>query len=89
VNVGGGVEGSLSLLETTAICQELTRNRVPVEPVLEPRPGDVPYYVSDCERLFARTDWRPARSPRTVLADTYDWIRAHEDQLLPALASMG
>jgi CDP-paratose 2-epimerase len=89
VNVGGGVDGSLSLQETTAICRELTGRTVPVEPVLEPRPGDVPYYASDCSRLFARTDWRPSRSPRKVLEDTYDWILAHEGQLLPALASMG
>ena len=29
-NVGGGREGSLSLLETTALCRELTGNEVPI-----------------------------------------------------------
>jgi CDP-paratose 2-epimerase len=85
VNVGGGVEGSLSLLETTLLCRELTGNEVPVEPVLEPRPGDVPLYASDCRELFARTGWRPTRGPRTILEDTLAWIEANEEAVLKAL----
>jgi CDP-paratose 2-epimerase len=85
VNVGGGVEGSLSLLETTTLCLELTSNEVPVEPVLEPRPGDVPLYASDCRALFARTSWRPSRGPRTILEDTLAWIEANEEAVLKAL----
>src|ERR1700710_538459 len=37
VNVGGGVEGSLSLRETTGICVELTGNEVPIAPVEQAR----------------------------------------------------
>jgi CDP-paratose 2-epimerase len=85
VNVGGGVEGSLSLRETTDLCVELTGNEVPIEPVLEPRPGDVPLYASDCRELFARTDWRPTRGPRTILEDTLAWIEANEEAVLKAL----
>jgi CDP-paratose 2-epimerase len=85
VNVGGGVQGSLSLVETTALCRELTGNEVPIEPVAEPRPGDVPLYASDCRALFARTDWRPARGPRTILEDTLGWIEANERAVMTAL----
>jgi CDP-paratose 2-epimerase len=85
VNVGGGVEGSLSLLETTALCRELTGNEVAIEPVLEPRPGDVPLYASDCRALFARTEWRPTRGPRAILEDTLAWIEANEQSVLKAL----
>jgi CDP-paratose 2-epimerase len=84
-NVGGGRERSLSLLETTEICRELTGNEVPIGVVDEPRPGDVPVYLSDCSRLFARTDWRPHREAREILADTHSWIRAHEEPLAQAL----
>ncbi len=86
VNVGGGVEGSLSLRETTELCRELTGNEVPIEPVAEARPGDVPLYASDCRRLFGRTRWRPGRTPRTVLEDTLAWIEANERAVLAALA---
>ena len=86
VNVGGGVDGSLSLRETTDLCRELTGNEVAIEPVAEARPGDVPLYASDCRRLFGRTDWRPTRTPRTVLEDTLAWIEANERAVLAALA---
>ena len=85
LNVGGGVPGSLSLRETTALCRELTGAEVPVEPVAEPRPGDVPLYASDCRALFARTSWRPARGPRKVLEDTLAWIDDNEAAVRAAL----
>jgi CDP-paratose 2-epimerase len=85
VNVGGGRERSMSLLETTAVCRELTSTEVPIIPVAEGRPGDVPVYVSDCARLMERTDWRPRRSARETLAEMYQWIREHADELQESL----
>jgi CDP-paratose 2-epimerase len=85
VNVGGGIEGSLSLREATELCRELTGNEVPIEPDADTRPGDVPFYASDCRRLFERTAWRPARAPRTVLEDTLAWIEANERAVMAAL----
>jgi CDP-paratose 2-epimerase len=84
-NVGGGVEGSLSLLETTSICQELSGSEVPITPVPEPRPGDVPIYISDCTHLFDHTSWRPRHSPREMLSETWEWICHHEQELEAAL----
>jgi CDP-paratose 2-epimerase len=85
VNVGGGRECSLSLLETTAICQELSGNEVPIEPVLETRAGDVPIYLSDCRKLFGLDEWRPRRSAERVLADIHDWIAADPERIASAL----
>jgi CDP-paratose 2-epimerase len=84
-NVGGGREGSLSLLETTELCRELTGVEVPIGAEPETRPGDVPVYLSDCARLHSLTSWRPRRTPRDVLADLLDWSAAHEDSLRAAL----
>jgi len=85
VNVGGGRECSLSLLETTEICRELTGNEVPIEPVEQTRPGDVPIYLSDCRRIFGLDEWRPRRTARQVLVDIYEWIAADEDRIAAAL----
>ncbi len=85
VNVGGGRECSLSLLETTALCERITGRRCVIEAVADPRPGDVPVYISDCARLFEITGWRPTRGPEQILADTYEWIVAHERALSDAL----
>jgi CDP-paratose 2-epimerase len=85
LNVGGGRERSLSLLETTEICRELTGNRVPIEPVDEARAGDVPVYISDCARLAERTGWRPRRSARQTLEDISAWIAEHPEELQASL----
>jgi len=84
-NVGGGRECSLSLLETTALCQELTGNEVPIASQAESRPGDVPVYLSDCQRLQSLTSWRPRRGPREILADLLDWSADYEEELRAAL----
>ncbi len=85
VNVGGGREVSLSLLETTELCRELTGNEVPISSEPENRKGDVPIYTSDCSRLFDRTGWRPSRSARDTLADLAAWIGEHAKQLRETL----
>jgi CDP-paratose 2-epimerase len=84
-NVGGGREVSLSLLETTEICRELTGNEVEIGVAAEDRPGDVPIYLSDCTRLFERTPWRPAKSAREVLADILSWVQANEQAVADSL----
>jgi CDP-paratose 2-epimerase len=84
-NVGGGRECSLSLLETTELCRELTGNEVPIGTEVETRSGDVPVYLSDCSRLRSLSSWRPRRTPRDVLVDLLDWSAAHEDSLRTAL----
>jgi CDP-paratose 2-epimerase len=88
VNVGGGTERSLSLLETTELCHELTGNRVEVTPAAgAPRPGDIPIYISDCAHLDGLTSWQPQRSARETLADTLAWLTEHEADVLTALAA--
>lgn len=85
INVGGGRECSLSLLETTEICRRLTGNEVPIEPVAETRAGDVPIYLSDCEKLFGLDEWRPRRNAEQVLTDIHAWIAADEDRIAQTL----
>ena len=80
-NVGGGLEGSLSLREATEICRELTDAEIEPGSVAEERPGDVPIYVSDCRALHEHTDWRPRRGPRQVLADILSWAGERDSEL--------
>jgi CDP-paratose 2-epimerase len=85
VNVGGGRACSLSLLETTDLCREITGRIVDVRPSREDRPGDIPIYISDCTRLHDMTDWRARRGPAEILADIHAWIVKHEAALDAAL----
>ena len=85
VNVGGGRPCSLSLLETTALCREITGRIIDVHPSPDDRPGDIPIYISDCRRLYEMTDWRPRRGPTEILQDIHAWIGEHEAALASAL----
>jgi CDP-paratose 2-epimerase len=85
MNVGGGRPCSLSLLETTRLCREITGNSVEVGAALEQRFGDVRIYISDCSLLESRTTWRPRRSARQVLEDIFEWIRGNEGSLRTTL----
>jgi CDP-paratose 2-epimerase len=84
-NVGGGREVSLSLLETTELCEELTGNRISIASDPETRAGDVPIYLSDCDLLYGHTDWRPRRGPRQILEAIFLWINEHERAVERAL----
>ncbi|MGN6798796.1 MAG: NAD-dependent epimerase/dehydratase family protein [Gaiellaceae bacterium] len=85
LNAGGGVERSVSLAELTALCRETTGVDVPVTASTETRPGDVPYYVSDCTKLEALSGWRPARSVAETVGDVDAWLVENHDLLLPVL----
>jgi CDP-paratose 2-epimerase len=85
VNVGGGRGCSLSLLEATRMCAEITGNAIEVGENPDTRPGDVPVYISDCTKLFGLTAWRPRREAQTIVADTHAWVCENERELRNAL----
>lgn len=82
-NAGGGRASSLSLLELTAACEDITGNRVEMGRVAENRPADVRLYVTDNGRVTGELGWAPRRTPRETLAQIYDWIRANERLVAP------
>lgn len=80
-NVGGSVEVSLSLLETTRLCQEITGQTIPVHHVTDNRPADLKLYITDNSRITEATGWQPKRDPRQTLTDIFEWIKAYEPQV--------
>jgi CDP-paratose 2-epimerase len=86
LNVGGGRFSNLSLLEMTHLCQEITGNTINIEPVTTERTGDIPIYITDCDRLTQKTQWQPEIKPAKTFEDIYNWIVAHEDSLRSILS---
>ena len=84
-NVGGGREAASRCARPRFACQEITGNEVPIEPVLDERPGDVRVYLSDCASLFDHTAWRPRRSAHRILEDIHDWIVSDRELIARAL----
>jgi CDP-paratose 2-epimerase len=83
LNVGGGIERSISLMELTELCRRVVGNTVPATGISDTAGFDVPLYVSDCRKMFAQSEWRPKRSVETLVADIHQWIRANESALKP------
>lgn len=80
-NVGGGTNNTLSLYETTQLCQEITGYQVPITAVPETRIGDVPIFITDYRQVMRSTGWEPKRDAKTTLTDIYKWIHQFEPQV--------
>lgn len=80
-NVGGGATNTLSLYETTQLCQEIAGHQIPITPVPETRGGDVPIFITDSRKVMAATGWQPKRDARITLTDIYEWIHQFERQV--------
>jgi CDP-paratose 2-epimerase len=88
-NVGGGRDVSVSLVELTELCVTATGRRVPITPVPQTRTADVPLYLTDTSRVREELGWVPTRSSADIVNDSVDWLRAHQEVLLPVLDPAG
>jgi CDP-paratose 2-epimerase len=86
LNVGGGIDNSLSLLETTKLCQAITGKTTQIKSVSEARLGDVPIFITNSDRVIKKTGWQPKVNPEAALEDIYHWISKNEAVLSPILA---
>ncbi|MCG9878990.1 MAG: NAD-dependent epimerase/dehydratase family protein [Bacteroidia bacterium] len=83
MNVGGGLNSSFSLQELTKLCEEVTGNKISIQSVTENRAADVRIYVSDCSYLNEVNGglWQAKKSVQDLVSDTFDWMRANENNL--------
>lgn len=77
-NVGGGLERSLSLLEATTLCEQITGHGIVIHRRPETRVADVPLYISDHSKVTDLCGWRPSRGAKQTLSDIYAWISENE-----------
>jgi CDP-paratose 2-epimerase len=86
LNVGGSTDVSFSLQELTTVCQQVTGNKIPIHAVTENRTADIRIYSSDCSKLHAINGWKPKKNLETLLQDTFNWMKANEQQLKQILS---
>ena len=63
---------SLSLLETTALCREITGNKVKIGKGLCNRPGDIAVYLTDNRKAGKEINWKPRKPADIVLSDIFN-----------------
>jgi CDP-paratose 2-epimerase len=85
-NAGGGRDSSLSLLELTSLCRDITGNAIEIGHEKEDRHADIPCYITDNRRVTAATGWKPQRDTTTIIEEITCWIQDHETLLRPVLS---
>lgn len=75
VNLGGGIENSMSLAELSAFCaQRFGHHEIAADD--KPRPFDIPWMVMDCSLAKEAWDWKPS----APLVDILEEIAAHAEK---------
>ena len=86
-NAGGGLANSLSLAETTALCEEISGTRLALSSDEATHPSDVRVYITDQRALTAALGWSPQRPARRVLEDLHAWMTENRQELAPVFST--
>jgi CDP-paratose 2-epimerase len=78
LNAGGGLESSMSLLELNNYCKERFGFDKEIKTVVETRPFDLPYYVTDNSKATQHWNWKPTKSRTELLDDILAYARANK-----------
>lgn len=84
-NIGGGSDVSLSLLELTEHCRQITGNTIDISSQSETNPVDVRIYLSDTTAARKDFDWQPRRGVEQIVADIHRWIVDQREAVEPIL----
>ncbi|MBU1122416.1 MAG: NAD-dependent epimerase/dehydratase family protein [Candidatus Omnitrophota bacterium] len=77
-NIGGGKNVSLSLLETTRACEQISGNKINIKPISENRPADIAIYITDNKKVSNELGWQPKKESGQILEDIYAWVKDNE-----------
>lgn len=84
-NVGGGLDNSVSLQELTALCEEVTGNKIDIANVVEDRPADLRFFITDSTKFLEKSGLSWDKNGKQTVQDIYEWIRDNEEDLKPIL----
>lgn len=77
-NAGGGLKSSASLLEMTAICEEITGNKIVLDSEFENRPADMRIYITDNSKITKEVGWYPKYNEKDIFKDIFEWLKENE-----------
>lgn len=84
-NVGGGIKNSVSLMELTELCRQITGKKIPIQSIREDRFADLRIYISDNSLITRTTGWTPECPPAQTVEEISRWIKTHRQILEPVL----
>ena len=73
-NIGGGIDNSISLKDLTIKCEKLTKNKIKFKSISKTSSFDIPYYVSNNNKVRKFYNWKPSKNIDMILGDIYKWL---------------
>ncbi len=77
-DIGGGKKNIIDLNLLTKKCQKITNNTVPILKIKSTSIFDVPYFVSDNDKIKKYYNWIPKLSTDEILLDIFNWLKDHK-----------
>jgi CDP-paratose 2-epimerase len=81
LNIGGGVENALSLVQLDKFCKEHIDIDKQIKQVPENRNFDIPLYISDCRLAKQYWDWQPTIKAKELLQQILRYGNENIDRL--------
>lgn len=78
VNIGGGPQNTLSLLELVELLEDISGRRVKYS-FADWRPGDQRVYISNLQAAKSVLGWEPRVSIHEGIKRLYDWVAGNLD----------
>ena len=73
-NIGGGIKNMISLKSLTKKCQLLTSNNIQISSIKKTSKFDIPYYVSNNQKIYRFYKWLPSKNISQIIQDVYNWL---------------
>lgn len=77
-DIGGGNKNTISLNSLTKKCQKITNNSVTISKIKSTSIFDVPYFVSNNDKIKKYYNWKPKFSVDQIILDIYEWMKSHK-----------
>ncbi|MCA9125599.1 MAG: NAD-dependent epimerase/dehydratase family protein [Planctomycetales bacterium] len=81
LNVGGGYERAISLLELTKLCEQVTHRKLAIGNRTETSVVDIPIYITDNRQVTSRSSWRPRKNVEDTVVDLAAWLQSVPEAL--------
>ncbi len=80
-NVGGGLKNTISLKDLTKKCEKITGNSCLKTKIKKTSNYDIPYYVTDNNKVSKTYNWKPLKNINVILKDIYYWMLKNKNLL--------
>ena len=78
MNAGGGKKNAISLKNLTKICRKITLNKIKISSIKNTSEYDIPYYITDNEKVKKIYKWNPKKKILHIIQDMYKWMLSNK-----------